>query len=282
MTPNKREPMTSIANPNQAEYWNGDAGVAWVKHQERLDAVLAPFTEASLMAMGSIERLRVLDVGCGCGESTEKLAERRANVTGLDISAPMIAHANQRVEKGGAFHFICGDAATYQDDAGFDRIYSRFGCMFFEDPVAAFAHLRHLLRGNGFAHLMCWQSPRENPWMAIAGRAIAPFLPEQPPRDPKTPGPFAFSDQDYVTAILEQAGFTEIYFDSLHRSVRMAPSVMEAVAFQMDIGPAARALRSMDETTREKALGAIHGALAPYQTHAGVEMSGAVWLIRAN
>lgn len=282
MTPNKREPMTSIANPNQAEYWNGDAGVAWVKHQERLDAVLAPFTEASLMAMGSIERLRVLDVGCGCGESTEKLAERRANVTGLDISAPMIAHANQRVEKGRAFHFVCGDAATYQDDAGFDRIYSRFGCMFFEDPVAAFAHLRHLLRGNGFAHLMCWQSPRENPWMAIAGRAIAPFLPEQPPRDPKAPGPFAFSDQDYVTAILEQAGFTEIYFDSLHRSVRMAPSVMEAVAFQIDIGPAARALRSMDETTREKALGAIHGALAPYQTHAGVEMSGAVWLIRAN
>ena len=282
MTPNKREPMTSIANPNQAEYWNGDAGVAWVKHQERLDAVLAPFTEASLMAMGNIERLRVLDVGCGCGESTEKLAERRADVTGLDISAPMIAHANQRVEKGRAFHFVCGDAATYQDDAGFDRIYSRFGCMFFEDPVAAFAHLRHLLRGNGFAHLMCWQSPRENPWMAIAGRAIASFLPEQPPRDPKAPGPFAFSDQDYVTAILEQAGFTEIYFDSLHRSVRMAPSVMEAVAFQMDIGPAARALRSMDETTREKALGAIHGALAPYQTHAGVEMSGAVWLIRAN
>ena len=282
MTPNKREPMTSIANPNQAEYWNGDAGVAWVKHQERLDAVLAPFTEASLMAMGSIERLRVLDVGCGCGESTEKSAERRAEVTGLDISAPMIAHANQRVEKGRAFHFVCGDAATYQDDAGFDRIYSRFGCMFFEDPVAAFAHLRHLLRGNGFAHLMCWQSPRENPWMAIAGRALSPFLPEQPPRDPKAPGPFAFSDQDYVTAILEQAGFTEIYFDSLHRSVRMAPSVMEAVAFQIDIGPAARALRSMDETTREKALGAIHGALAPYQTHAGVEMSGAVWLIRAN
>ena len=274
--------MTSIANLNQAEYWNGDAGAAWVKHQERLDAVLAPFTEASLMAMGSIEMLRVLDVGCGCGESTEKLAERQADVTGLDISEPMIAHANRRNEKGRALHFVCGDAATYQDHAGFDRIYSRFGCMFFEDPVAAFAHLRHLLRGKGSAHLMCWQSPRHNPWMAIAGRAIAPFLPEQPARDPKAPGPFAFSDQDYVNAILEQAGFTEINFESLQRSVCMAPSVSEAIAFQMDIGPAARALRTMDETTREKALGAIHGALLPYQTDAGVEMSGAVWLIRAS
>ena len=85
--------MTSIANLNQAEYWNGGAGAAWVKHRERLDAVLAPFTEASLMAMGSIEMLRVLDVGCGCGESTEKLAERQADVIGLDISEPMIAHA---------------------------------------------------------------------------------------------------------------------------------------------------------------------------------------------
>ena len=274
--------MTSIANPNQAEYWNGDAGSAWVKHQERLDAVLTPFTEASLLAMGEIKGLRVLDVGCGCGESTEMLAERQADVTGLDISAPMIARANDRRAKGGSVQFVCGDAATFEDNAGFDRMYSRFGCMFFENPVASFAHLRQFLRKGGSAQLMCWQSPRDNPWMAIAGRAIAPFLPDQPPRDPRAPGPFAFADQDYVTSILAQAGFTEVHFDSVQRSVLMAPSVEEAIAFQMDIGPAARALRSMDEPRRAEALAAIHGALAPYLTDAGVEMRGAVWLIRAS
>ena len=276
------ESVTSIANPNQAEYWNGDAGSAWVKHQERLDAVLAPFTEASLVAIGEIKGLRVLDVGCGCGESTEMLAERGADVTGLDISAPMIARANERSAKNGAIQFVRGDAATFQDNAGFDRIYSRFGCMFFEDPLAAFVHLRQLLSEGGSAQLMCWQSPRDNPWMAIAGRAIAPFLPEQPARDPRAPGPFAFADLDYVTGILEQAGFTEIHFESVQRSVRMASSVEEAIAFQMDIGPAARALRSMDESTRAGALAAIHGALSPYQTDDGVEMSGAVWLVRAS
>ena len=274
--------MTSIANPNQAEYWNGEAGSAWVKHQERLDAVLAPFTEASLLAMGNIEGLRVLDVGCGCGESTQMLAERGADVTGLDISAPMIVRANERTAKSGAVQFVCGDAATFQDNAGFNRLYSRFGCMFFEDPVAAFLQLRQLLSEGGSVQLMCWQSPRDNPWMAIAGRAIAPFLPDQPPRDPRAPGPFAFADQDYVTGILAQAGFTEIHFESVQRSVLMAPTVDEAIAFQMDIGPAARALRSMDESTRAEALAAIHGALAPYLTDAGVEMPGAVWLIRAS
>ena len=274
--------MTSIANPNQAEYWNGDAGSAWVKHQERLDAVLAPFTKASLLAMGEIKGLRLLDVGCGCGESTEMLAERQADVTGLDISAPMIARASERSAESGAVQFVCGDAATFEDNAGFDRLYSRFGCMFFENPVASFEHLRQLLRNGGSAQLMCWQSPRDNPWMAIAGRAIAPFLPDQPPRDPRAPGPFAFADQDYVTGILAQAGFTEIHFESVQRSVLMAPSVEEAIAFQMDIGPAARALRSMDESTRAEALAAIHGALAPYLTDAGVEMLGAVWLIRAS
>ena len=230
--------MTSIVNPNQAEYWNGDAGSAWVKHQERLDAVLAPFTEASLLAMGEIKGVRVLDIGCGCGESTQMLAERQADVIGLDISAPMIARATERSAKSSTVQFVCGDAATFQDDAGFDRLYSRFGCMFFEDPVAAFAQLRQLLSEGGTVQLMCWQSPRDNPWMAIAGRAIAPFFLNNRAR-PESARAFAFADLDYVTGILEQAGFTEIHFESVQRSVRMASSVEEAIAFQMDIGPAA-------------------------------------------
>ena len=89
---------------------------------------------------------------------------------------------------------------------------------------------------------------------------------------PESARAFCFCHQDYVTGILAQAGFTEIHFESVQRSVLMAPSVDEAIAFQMDIGPAARALRSMDESTRAEALAAIHGALAPYLTDAGVEM----------
>ena len=129
--------------------------------------------------------------------------------------------------------------------------------------------------------LMCWQSPKENPWMAVAGRAIAPFLPEQPARDPKAPGPFAFADTAYVKEILDIAGFAEIEFESVPQRVQVAPSIEEAVAFQLDIGPASRALRSMAEEDAAKALDAIRQALEPFTTDQGVEMGGAVWLIRA-
>lgn len=270
-------------NPDQAAYWNGDAGAAWVKHQSRLDAVLTPFTRVSLDGMGSIEGLKVLDVGCGCGESALELAARGAQVVGLDISAPMIERAKSRQspQSSAALEFVCADAEGYGEKASFDRIYSRFGCMFFEQPVAAFAHLRTLLKSDGRMQLMCWQSPKENPWMSVAGRAIAPFLPEQPARDPRAPGPFAFADTAYVAWVLSDAGFVGVDFESVPQWVQVAPSIEEAIAFQLDIGPASRALRAMDGRDAEEALDAIRQALEPFVTDQGVEMQGAVWLIRA-
>jgi len=271
-------------NPDQAAYWNGDAGVAWVKHQSRLDSVLTPFTRASLDGMGNIEGLKVLDLGCGCGESALELAARGAQVVGLDISAPMIerARARQFSESLDLLEFVCADAEGYGETASFDRIYSRFGCMFFEHPVTAFAHLHTLLKSDGRMQLMCWQSPKDNPWMSVAGRAIAPFLPEQPARDPRAPGPFAFADTAYVAGVLSDAGFVDVDFESVPQRVQVAPSIEEAIAFQLDIGPASRALRAMNSHDAAKALNAIRQALEPFTTDQGVEMQGAVWLIRAS
>lgn len=270
------------SNQEQIDYWNGEAGSTWVASQERLDRLLAPISEALIERARVTADDRVIDIGCGCGETSLQLARRGATVWGIDISEPMLAHARSRAAGMERVHFTQADAATSPFTPDHSLLFSRFGVMFFADPVAAFRNLYGALRPDGRLCFACWQTPKENPWMAIAGRAVQPFLaePEQPP-DLMAPGPFAFADPDYVQNILEQAGFHAIELESIRPTLHVGANLDEAIDFQGRVGPVARAIAELEGEQRQQALDAARAALAPHVTEQGLNLGAAAWLVSA-
>tara|TARA_B110000285_G_scaffold151802_1_gene169479 strand:+ start:295 stop:1125 length:831 start_codon:yes stop_codon:yes gene_type:complete len=271
-----------VLNEDQLAYWDGEAGATWVRNQIHLDQLLGPFTQALMTGAGNVSGKAILDLGCGCGETALRLAEQGAEVIGIDLSREMLAHANQRRGAKANPEFHQADGAVFTAERSFDLIVSRFGVMFFNDPEPALRHLRSLLKPDGELLLACWQAPTLNPWMSVGGRAIAPFLPPSSEvRDPKAPGPFAFSDQTYVAGLLARAGYASIEFESVVKALTVATNLDEAMAFQNQIGPAASAFKSLPNTVVAEATAAMRAAIAPFCGASGVVMEGAIWLIRA-
>lgn len=270
------------SNQEQIDYWNGEAGKTWVETQERLDILLAPVSEALIERAEVSISDQVIDVGCGCGETSLQLARRAATVWGIDISEPMLAHARRRAAEAQGLRFTLADAATAEFTPDHSLLFSRFGVMFFADPVAAFRNLRGALASDGRLCFACWQTPKENPWMSIAGRAVQPYLaePEQPP-DLMAPGPFAFADPDYLRSILHQAGFEAIELESFRPTLHVADSLDEAIEFQGRVGPVARAIAELEGELRQQALAAARDALAEHVTEQGLNLGAAVWLVSA-
>ena len=277
--------MTIVDNEKERAFWNGAGGETWVRAQAQLDHMLAPLLEALLAGAALGPGRRVLDLGCGCGASSLAAAESGADVVGLDFSAPMIALAEQRAKAAPALalRFVCEDATKAQFPSPFDHLISRFGGMFFGDPVAAYTHLRGALAPGGRMTLLVWQAPKRNPWMSVVGQAVAPFLP--PPAggapDPRSPGPFAFADPAYVTELLEAAGWESISLTPVERSLHLANTMEEALALQSQVGPLARVLRELEDTAREAALAAAREALAPHFTAEGLVLGAACHRVEA-
>ncbi|MEM8769993.1 MAG: methyltransferase domain-containing protein, partial [Pseudomonadota bacterium] len=161
-----------ISNKAQRDFWNGAAGDVWVEAQEIMDGVLEPLSTAVLQAAAAQTGERVIDIGCGCGDTSFALAETGAEVWGLDISTPMIARARERAAGLERVAFSVGDAATQDYSTDHDLLFSRFGIMFFENPIAAFKQLRCALVPGGRVVFICWQAPKENRWLSIAGQAV--------------------------------------------------------------------------------------------------------------
>ncbi len=278
--------MTEATNGNaeQVEYWNNRAGLTWVESQARVDQMLEPLTAILLERAAPREGERVLDVGCGCGDTTVQIAQTGAAVWGIDISGPMLARAKERVKELGleGAAFSQTDASTQTLTPDHDLVISRFGVMFFADPTAAFRNLRTGLSPEGRLCFLCWQPPRMNPWMAISGAAIQPFLtpPETPP-DPRAPGPFALADKDYVAQILSDAGFADIDIRSVTADVHIADNLDDAVESQSRIGPMARALAELEGEKRDQAVAAAREALSAHVTEDGLDLGAACWLVHA-
>ena len=266
-------------NAAQKDYWDGAAGDTWVEAQEQLDAMLEPISATVLAAAAAQAGERVIDIGCGCGAISLAMADAGAQVWGLDLSSAMLARARERA--GGRAHFSQGDAAAQRCTPDHDLVFSRFGVMFFEDPVAAFTQLRTALRPGGRLVFVCWQAPRNNPWLSVTGAALQPLLPDTPPPDPLAPGPFAFADPERVRGILESAGFAEVTLTPCEEMLTVGRNVEAAVAFQSRVGPLAAALAELSEAEQDQARSVAADALAPYAGADGVQLGSACWVVQA-
>jgi len=267
------------------DYWNGPEASHWLDRETGFDAMLAPFVEPILDAAAIGPGDHVVDVGCGNGALTRAAATRAARATGVDISGPMIARARERAAAQGIdnVEFVEADAQTHSFAHDADAIVSRFGVMFFDDPVAAFANLRRTLRPGGRCTFVCWQGAFANEWVAVAGAALIPIVgpPDLPP--PEAPGPFAFADPHRVTGILADAGFESVDLDELRIPILLGGGlhVDDAVAFMVEGGMGKRFLAGAEAAVTAEAVAAARDALAPFDSADGVRMGSAAWLVRA-
>ena len=278
-------------NEEMIRYWNEGAGPAWVAMQERLDVQVGPFGALALERAALAPGERVLDVGCGCGATTLDIARavgERGRVTGIDVSAPMLARARARAAGAGLGERIawrCEDAQTAAlGEGAFDCVYSRFGVMFFSDPPAAFANLRRALRPGGRLVFVCWQARERNPWMTVPALAAMEHVAFPPPPPPDAPGPFAFADRERVRGILEAAGFASIVHEPVERAMQLGGGdVEEALELFLAVGPVGQALREAQAgpELRARVEDAVRRALATFRTPRGVEAPAAAWIVSA-
>lgn len=280
----------SEANAEQIEAWNGAVGAKWVRYQDRLDRMLAPFGSALLKAAAVKPGNRIMDVGCGCGATTLEAATLTGSTgrtLGIDISLPMISRARERnAQRGLSAAFSVADASLHDfaPDA-FDLLISRFGVMFFDDPVAAFANLHNALAKNGRLAFVCWRAIAENPWLSLPLRAAIPLLPPFEPTPPGAPGPFAFADAGRVATLLAEAGFRDIdltpYDAKLVLGAPEGDALEDALAQSLEIGPLSRLLADIPDTLRANVTDAVRTELARHLTPEGIALGGATWIITA-
>jgi SAM-dependent methyltransferase len=272
------------ADDEQVLLWNGPAGRAWIESQEFLDRLFEPFQRLLVEAVPLAAAARVLDVGCGTGATTLAVARRlgpEGRSVGIDISEPMIAVARSRAESGSVpASFVCADAQSHAfAAASLDAITSRFGVMFFGDPVRAFTNLRRAAKQGGRLRFVAWRSAAENPFMTTAERAAAQFLPDLPPRRRDAPGQFAFADRLRVHRILEESGWSAI--DIRPIDVACAFAEEDLVPYLTRLGPVGLILREADERTRKSVIEAARAAFEPYVRGVEVRFEAACWMVDA-
>jgi SAM-dependent methyltransferase len=200
---------------------------------------------------------------------------------GIDISEPMLAMARARAEREGVpATFVSADAQTHAfEPASFDLIISRFGVMFFDDPVRAFANLRGAMKRGGELRAITWRSPAENSFMTTAERAAAPLLPAMPPRRPDAPGQFAFADEGRVRHILEESGWAGIELRRLDAECVMPENALNLYVTRL--GPVGMALQDADDATRTRVTQAVRAAFAPFIRGGEARFTVACWMVCA-
>jgi SAM-dependent methyltransferase len=277
------------ANADQVEFWNSESGQRWVTYQEALDQRFAPLTEQLIERAGARPGECVIDVGCGTGTTTLRLAAAvgaHGSVLGIDIAEPLLAVARRRVLQGGCANvrFVNADAQTHRfERACRDLVVSRFGVMFFDDAVGAFANLASALRPGGRLAFVSWGALEANPWFVLPLEVAVPRLGPPAPQPPRVPGPLALSEPDYIHEILTGAGFRRVHIDRIDTHLPGARSTREEAELMSLFGPLARLLRERgaDEATRVALVAELADRLSPYATAEGVRLPARLHLVTA-
>lgn len=255
----------STANPDQEAYWNGAMGETWVASQAEFDQTFSEITAELVARAAPRPGERAIDLGCGAGATALALAVRvgpGGHVLGVDISETMLAEARRRAAGLSQIALLRADAQTHAFAPGAaDLLVSRFGSMFFGDPVRAFANLLSALRPGGRVHLACWAPAEENPWFAESARAASARCGVSDPVRPGTPGPFGFAERDYAAGVLSAAGFAAVAAEAVPLSLTPPGSPAEVARMSVRLGPAARILKRAEGGAADAE--AIAAALEP-------------------
>lgn len=274
------------ADTAQEALWNEAGGRAWTLLQDRLDEQLAPVTRVLMQAAALAGGERVLDVGCGCGDTTLRAADAvgsAGHAVGVDVSSPMLGRARERGEGRANVTWRLANAAVERHpEAPFDALISRFGVMFFGDPAAAFQNLAAQLRPGGRVVFACWQALDRNEMMQLPLRAAGHLLELPPPPAPDQPGPGAFADPERVRGILERAGLRGIGFEAHDAPLTIGRTVEDALLVARHVGPLSRALAGAPPETAARALDALRAALeARLASRGSLEVGAPFWIVRA-
>lgn len=272
--------------------WQGRVGAEWADKSDALDAFLGPSGDAAMAALGLRAGWRVLDLGCGAGTTSFQLAEAvgpGGAVVGVDVSPDLVAKAQGRLaaHPGAPVTFLLADAAVAPLPGPFDALYSRCGAMFFDDPVAAYIHLRAAMRPGAPLAIACWRPARLNQWATLPLKLAGDLLGEAAAPAPSgAPGPFAWAEPEIFAPILTGAGWREVAWAEVDGS--FAPSagddpdpVRRAVAFTLRIGPMASRLRDAPADIRAAVAARLEEGFAPLVSGGAVRLNWAAWVITA-
>ena len=258
------------------------AAEARIAFEEPLDQQLAPLGRRAIRALAPVAGERILDIGCGAGQTVLELAaavQPGGTVLGVDLSPLVVAAAERRMRSAAGAGVVVGDVQSYAFAAGgFDAAFSRFGVMFFADPVAAFTNIRRALRPGGRLAFVCWRAFEENELDYLPLRAAAPHLPSRAMPGLATEA-FSFAEPDRVRGLLSYAGFEAIEIaahDEAVGSGGLEPMLQVCLRF----GPLGKFLREHPEYT--DALAApVRAALAARDGPGGVRLNAATWIVTA-
>jgi SAM-dependent methyltransferase len=276
----------ACANAAQAAEWDGPAGAHRTRHAAVFDAETRPHNERFRAAVGVTPRDRVLDIGCGTGQTTRDAARAAVagSALGVDLSAQMLDHARRLGREEGLANvsFLQADAQVHRfPAASFEVGISRFGTMFFADPVAAFGNIGHALTHGGRLVLMVWQARDRNEWTTVIREALAGDNPVPPPPT-DGPHPFSLADPAVAEGILTAAGFAEVRFTDVHEPVYYGPDPGVAFDVVRGLRSTRDLLAGLDAGENERALDRLRAALAAHQAaDGGVLFDARSWLIAA-
>jgi SAM-dependent methyltransferase len=271
----------------QIAYWNSVGGDRWVAAAECTDRMLEPILQALLDRANVQPGMAVLDIGCGCGATMIEIAKRvgkSGRVLGVDVSHQMLARAKPLLSGFPEAELLEADAGAHPFEPSFDLAISRFGVMFFADPVAAFANIRKAIRPGGRLLFATWRAVQDNEWSRVPlDAALSAGVPAEGSARPEDPGPFSFADPERVRLVLTAAGFgePEISEASFMLDIAAGGGLEAAVQQAMTIGSAAGLLRKQPENLIAAARAAIEKALRSYERGGTVALSSAIWLVEA-
>lgn len=267
-------------------YWNEDGGSKWVENIDFVEGMLTPLNEKLISALRAEEGETVLDVGCGGGKTSIEIAGQvgsEGRVLGLDVSEPILNVARERGVSIGNLDFQQHDAASAElGSEQYDLITSRFGVMFFDDPVQAFSNLHGALKTTGRLVFLCWRGVEENPWLGRTAKAAFEIVPpaDDTPPDPTAPGPFSLGDPAHLENILTSAGFSDVNLEAVDIDLPLG-DLDTACSFLLKMGPAAEAIKDASDGDKVKVEKAIRDVLESFKQEKGIFTPSACWIARA-